>query len=156
MRKMKKVLFLVLMVGILTCLFSQTAFAISEEEVQAQVDAVGKEAVSGNVLIWFMCAIGFLKVSQKIDSFMASLGVNVGHTGGSMLAEAMIAARGFSGFKNFSSHHFGGSHSSNSTHVNANGGGRGGGFGAGFDSGGLAGVIKRNVTNNDVKTATTH
>ena len=87
------------------------------------MDAVGKEAVSGNVLIWFMCAIGFLKVSQKVDSFMASLGVNVGHTGGSMLAEAMIAARGFSG--------------------------------AGFASGGLAGVIKRNVTNNAVKTAAT-
>ena len=88
MKKFKKILFLALMVAALSCLFCQPAFAISEEEVQAQVDAVGKETVSGNVLIWFMCAIGFLKVSQKIDSFMASLGVNVGHTGGSMLAEA--------------------------------------------------------------------
>ncbi|MFR8542768.1 MAG: hypothetical protein ACLVD8_25650 [Enterocloster sp.] len=87
---------------LLACLCCQPAFAaVPEEEVQAQVDAVGKETVSGNVLIWFMCAIGFLKVSQKIDSFMASLGVNVGHTGGSMLAEALIAARGFSGFKSF-------------------------------------------------------
>ena len=89
---------------------------------------------------------------------MASLGVNVGHTGGSMLAEAMIAAKGIGGFKNFSSHHFGGGRSSSSTHVNANGsGGKGGaaGFGAGFASGGLAGVIKRNVTNNAIKTATT-
>ena len=103
-----------------------------------------------------MCAIGFLKVSQKIDSFMASLGVNVGHTGGSMLAEAMIAARGFSGFKSFASNHFAGGRSSHSSHVRANGGGKGGaGFGAGFASGGLAGVIKRNVTNNAVKTATT-
>lgn len=107
MKKFKKILFLALMVAALSCLFCQPAFAISEEEVQAQVDAVGKETVSGNVLIWFMCAIGFLKVSQKIDSFMASLGVNVGHTGGSMLAEAMIAAKGIGGFKNFSSHHFG-------------------------------------------------
>ena len=157
MKRFKKILFLALMVAALSCLFCQPAFAISEEEVQAQVDAVGKEAVSGNVLIWFMCAIGFLKVSQKIDSFMASLGVNVGHTGGSMLAEAMIAAKGIGGFKNFSSHHFGGGRSSSSTHVNASGGGgRGGaGFGAGFASGGLAGVIKRNVTNNAVKTATT-
>lgn len=158
MKKFKKILFLALMVAALSCLFCQPAFAISEEEVQAQVDAVGKEAVSGNVLIWFMCAIGFLKVSQKIDSFMASLGVNVGHTGGSMLAEAMIAAKGIGGFKNFSSHHFGGARSSSSTHVNANGGGGksgAAGFGAGFASGGLAGVIKRNVTNNAVKTATT-
>ena len=156
MKKLRRILFLALMVGLLACLCCQPAFAaVTEEEVQAQVDAVGKEAVSGNVLIWFMCAIGFLKVSQKIDSFMASLGVNVGQTGGSMLAEAMIAARGFSGFKSFSSHHFGGGHSSNSTHVNAGGGGMGGGFGAGFASGGLAGVIGRKVTNNAVKTATT-
>ena len=77
LKKFKKILFLALMVAALSCLFCQPAFAISEEEVQAQVDAVGKETVSGNVLIWFMCAIGFLKVSQKIDSFMASLGVNV-------------------------------------------------------------------------------
>lgn len=156
MKRLKKILLLALMVTALSCLFCQPAFAISEEEVQAQVDAVGKEAVSGNVLIWFMCAIGFLKVSQKIDSFMASLGVNVGHTGGSMLAEAMITARGFSGFKSFASNHFAGGRSSHSSHVRANGGGKGGaGFGAGFASGGLAGVIKRNVTNNAVKTATT-
>ena len=147
MKKLRRILFLALMVGLLACLCCQPAFAaVTEEEVQTQVDAVGKEAVSGNVLIWFMCAIGFLKVSQKIDSFMASLGVNVGHTGGSLLAEAMIAARGFGGLKNFSSHHFGGG----STHVNA------GGFGAGFASGGLAGAIGRSVTNNAVKTATAH
>ena len=148
MKRLKKILFLALMVTALSCLFCQPAFAISEEEVQAQVDAVGKEAVSGNVLIWFMCAIGFLKVSQKIDSFMASLGVNVGHTGGSMLAEAMIAARGFSGFKSFASNHFAGGRSSHSSHVNASGGGKGGaGFGAGFASGGLAGGIKKKVNN---------
>jgi hypothetical protein len=47
-----------------------------------------------NIFIWFLCAIGFLKVSQKIDSFMASLGVHVGRTGGSMLAELMVAGRG--------------------------------------------------------------
>ena len=57
MKKFKKILFLALMVAALSCLFCQPAFAISEEEVQAQVDAVGKETVSGNVLIWFMCAI---------------------------------------------------------------------------------------------------
>ena len=36
------------------------ASAISEADVQAQVDAVGRETVTGNVLIWFLCAIGFL------------------------------------------------------------------------------------------------
>lgn len=102
MKKLKKFLFAAFTVAILSCLLCQPAFAaISESDVQAQVDAVGKEAVSGNVFIWFLCAIGFLKVGQKIDSFLSSLGVNVGHTGGSMLAEAMIAARGIGGIKNF-------------------------------------------------------
>ena len=83
--------------ALLICLSSQPAFAaITEGDVQAQVDSAGKEAVAGNVLIWFLCAVSFLKISQKIDSFMASLGVNVGHTGGSMLAEAMIATKGLS------------------------------------------------------------
>ena len=103
LKKLKKFLFAAFTVAILSCLLCQPAFAaISESDVQAQVDAVGKEAVSGNVFIWFLCAIGFLKVGQKIDSFLSSLGVNVGHTGGSMLAEAMIAARGIGGIKNFS------------------------------------------------------
>lgn len=77
---------------------SMTVLAVSE----ADVEAVGKEAASGNLLIWFLCAIAFLKVSQKIDSFMGSLGVNVGHTGGSMLAEMLIAARGITTVKNIS------------------------------------------------------
>lgn len=156
MKKLKKFLFAAFTVAILSCLFCQPAFAaISESDVQTQVDAVGKEAVSGNVFIWFLCAIGFLKVGQKIDSFLSSLGVNVGHTGGSMLAEAMIAARGIGGIKNFSSHHFGGGRNSSSTNVNTNGGKGSGGFGAGFASGGLAGVVSRKVTNSAIKTATT-
>ena len=77
---------------------SMTVLAVSE----ADVEAVGKEAASGNLLIWFLCAIAFLKVSQKIDSFMGSLGINVGHTGGSMLAELMVAARGITTVKNIS------------------------------------------------------
>ncbi len=53
----------------------------------------------GNLFIWFLCAIAFLKVSQKIDSFMAGLGISVGHTGGNMLGEALIAAKSLGGFK---------------------------------------------------------
>ena len=48
---------------------------------------------NGNFLIWFLCAIGFLKISQKIDNFMQMLGINVGRTGSSMLGEAAIAMR---------------------------------------------------------------
>ena len=67
---------------------------------EADVQAVGKETAAGNALIWFLCAVAFLKISQKIDSFMSSLGINVGHTGGSMMAELMIAAKGVTTAKN--------------------------------------------------------
>lgn len=130
----------------LSLTFCHPVFAMTESEVQAQVDAVGREAVTGNVLIWFLCAIAFLKVSQKIDSFMSSLGINVGHTGGSMLAEAMVAARGIGGMKNFPSRHFGGGHSKVSSHTNA--------ASKGFMSGGLAGIVGSRITNSAIKSAT--
>ena len=135
-----------MLVLLLTATLTLPAFAITEAEVEAQVSATSREAVTGNVLIWFLCAIAFLKVSQKIDSFMASLGVNVGHTGGSMLAEAMIATRGVATVAAL----FGSSGGGRS------GGGSSGSTGAsGFLKGGLAGVVSRKVTNNAVKTATT-
>ncbi len=141
MKKLKRILFTALMVMALMCMIAQPAFALEESEVQAQVDAVGKEAVTGNVLIWFLCAIAFLKVSQKIDSFMSSLGINVGHTGGSMLSEAMIAARGFGAMRG---------------HSGSRGGSSAGGTsdGASFLSGGLTGVVSRQVTAGAVKSAT--
>ena len=86
MKTKHRILLMLAVTLIMVSMFSVPAFAISESEVQAQVDAQGAESVTGNVFIWFLCAIAFLKVSQKIDSFMSSLGINVGHTGGSMLA----------------------------------------------------------------------
>ena len=76
---------------LLSAAFAVPALALTEGEVEAQVASSGKEAVAGNVLIWLLCAVAFLKVSQKIDSFLASLGVNVGHTGSSLMAEVLIA-----------------------------------------------------------------
>ena len=128
---------------VMVCMFSVPAFAMTESEVQAQVDAHGKEAVTGNVFIWFLCAIAFLKVSQKIDSFMSSLGINVGHTGGSMLGEAMIAARGIASARNFAG---GGGHG-------GNGGGSSGG-GTAFMSVGLACLVSSSNTNSALKKAT--
>ncbi|PXX54320.1 hypothetical protein DFR60_104145 [Hungatella effluvii] len=157
MKRYKKILTAAFLVALLLCLSCQTTFAFSESDAQAQVDAAGREAVSGNVLVWFLCAIAFLKVSQKIDSFMSSLGVNVGHTGGSMIAEAMIAARGVGAVRNFSRQHFGGGYSSSSSHVNAGSGSPGSpGSPGGFMAGGLAGVVSRQVTNSAIRTATTH
>ena len=98
--------------------------------------------LTGNIFVWFLCAIAFLKVSQKIDSFLAGLGVNVGHTGGSMLAEALIATRGVFAAKQFAGGSKGGS-----------GGGSSSG-GGGFMSGGLVGAVGRNFSNGGVKKAT--
>ena len=42
------------------------ALAVSEADVESAVASQGKEAVSGNLFVWFLCAIAFLKVSTKI------------------------------------------------------------------------------------------
>lgn len=126
------------------------AFALEESDVEAAVSSSSREAVTGNVLVWFLCAVGFLKVSQKIDSFMASIGVNVGHTGGSMLGDVMVAFKGVSlaagaagkvvgNFADRAASHTGGSSAPGSP---------------GFLQGGLAGVVSRKITNDAVRTAT--
>jgi len=126
------------------------AFAVTEAEVEAQVDTIGREAVAGNLLIWFLCAIAFLKISQKIDSFLSGLGINVGHTGGSLMAEAMIAARGISGGKSIVGGAFGGKSA-----AGASGTSEASGFtGAGGMSGGLAGVVGRMVNKGAASNAT--
>lgn len=143
---MKKYIKIIICVIALMLLFSIPTCALTESEVQNEVNRVGKETVTGNILVWFLCAIAFLKVSQKIDSFMSSLGINVGHTGGSLLAEALIAARGVGmassivGGKGFS---FGGRGHSGSGNTS----------GGNIFSGGLAGMVSRGVTNNAVKNA---
>ena len=85
-----------MMLGIVAaavCMLSATAYAIDESAVESAIAASSREEVAGNIFIWFLCAVAFLKVSQKIDSFMSGLGINVGRTGGSMLGELMIAGR---------------------------------------------------------------
>lgn len=115
------------------------AFALTEAEVQAQVDAVGKEAVTGNVLIWFLCAIAFLKVSHKMDSLIHALGITTGHTGGSVMAELMIAARSISAVRG--GHRHGGSSGGASDDP-------------GFFQGGLAGVVSRGIEHGASQSAT--
>src|SRR5699024_10404722 len=70
MKHKKTLILLILAVCILFC-FSSTAFAaeLTEAEVEQAVADQGEETVTGNIFIWFLCAIAFLKVSQKIDSF---------------------------------------------------------------------------------------
>ena len=138
---MKTLYRLIISVVLVTCLFvafSPSAYAITEEEVQSVVNSQGREAVSGNVFIWFLCAIAFLKMSQKIDSFMSSLGINVGHTGGSMLAEGLIAARTIS--------QVAGGKLGGSGRGGSGGGGGGDGNMGGFMSSGLAGAVGRSFS----------
>ena len=144
-RKHRFLLSMLTVIAVISCC-SMEAFALTEAEVQTQVNAVGKEAVTGNILVWFLCAVAFLKISQKIDSFMSSLGINVGHTGGSMLGEMMIAARGFQLMSQAGGRGGGGGGSS--------GGGSGSGDGqASFMQGGLAGVVSRSVERGAMKNA---
>ena len=143
-----------LLILTLVVVMSTSAFAISESDVESAVSASGKEAVSGNVLVWFLCAIAFLKVSQKIDSFLSSLGLNVGHTGGSMLSEAMIAMRAI----NTATSAVGSALGSRSRHGSAPASGKSGSgsaAAAGFFSGGLVGMASRKIASDAVRTATT-
>ena len=151
----KRILSLLPLALLLAAVLCVPALALEESEVEAAVAASSKEAVTGNVLIWFLCAVAFLKVSQKIDSFMASMGVNVGRTGGSLMAEAMIAVRGASMIAKAGGSAIGGigkaaaGNSAGGTTSNASG------STGGFFKGGLIGMAGRHITNSAVKTATT-
>lgn len=150
-KKHKKQLFhLLLLVSFMVVCYSMPVFAseLTEADVEQAVASQGKEAVTGNVFIWFLCAIAFLKVSQKIDSFMASLGVNVGNTGGNMMAELLVAGRSLT------------------SALHLKGGGSGGGgyrksgspgdaaVGGSFLSGGLAGSVGRQTERSAVNHVT--
>lgn len=115
------------------------AAALTEAEVQTQVESIGREKVVGNVFIWFLCAIGFLKVAQKMDSFLSALGISTGRTGGSMLSEAMIAAKSIgAAVKNFGGSLYSGTKSSG---------------GGGFISQSIGTTIGHSIKNSAVQSA---
>ena len=132
-------------------LFSMPVFAseLTEADVEQAVADQGKEAVTGNVFIWFLCAIAFLKVSQKIDSFMASLGINVGNTGGNMMAELLIAGRSLAGAM-----HLKGGGSSGGSGYRKSGSPGDAAVGGNFLSGGLAGSVGRQTERSAVNHVT--
>ena len=59
---MKKTLFTLFTAISLALLYCPAALALTEDEAAAAVDAQGKDAVSGNLFLWLLCAIAFLKV----------------------------------------------------------------------------------------------
>lgn len=137
---------------LLICALSTTAFAIDESEVESAIAAASKEEVAGNVFIWFLCAVAFLKVSQKIDSFMSAIGINVGQTGGSMLGELMVAGKALGAAMKATGSAVGGifnrSHNSSSSYTQAAGQAFPG------SGGGLIGVAKRAAGNAAANSAT--
>jgi len=141
---MKKIVKTAIFITTLVLSHPVAVFAVSE----AQVQAAGKEKVAGSLFIWFLCAIAFLKISQKIDSFMSSLGVNVGHTGGSLMAEMLIAARGITTAKNISDGSYTGGN------FFRKGGSTGYNQSNSMLSGGLAGAVGRQFTQSAVNNAT--
>ena len=141
----KRIFFTIIFVLLIISIGTVPVFALTESDVEAQVDAIGKDGVTGNILVWFLCAVAFLKVSQKIDSFMSSLGINVGHTGGSLMTEALVAARGIGIGKSIlgmGKGFFGGGHSRGGSSSNTS-----------FFKGGLAGMVSRKINNNAVQNA---
>lgn len=46
---------------------------------------------AGGVFMWFFCALALLRIGQKADSIMNSMGLNAAITGGSMMGEFMAA-----------------------------------------------------------------
>ena len=64
MKRRYKILLLMSYIAIVVSLGTVRASALTEAEVQAQVNAVGKEAVTGNLFVWFLCAVAFLKVCK--------------------------------------------------------------------------------------------
>ena len=144
-RKTKHITGIVLSVLVI-CALTIPAFALTESDVQSQVSASGKEGVAGNLFVWFLCAVAFLKISQKIDSFMQGLGINVGHTGGSMLAEVMLAARGIAAARGFAGRGGG--------NVSRGGNNSCSGESNSFLQGGLAGVVNRSFYNGAYRDAT--
>ena len=146
MKLRKKLIPFLVLTACLVLFCSMPVFAaeLTEADVEAAVASQGQEAVTGNVFVWFLCAIAFLKVSQKIDSFLASLGINVGNTGGNMMAELLIAGRSLTG--SMRSHGGGGYHKASSPGSAAVAGS--------FLSGGLAGAVGRQVQREAVNSAT--
>ena len=69
---MKKTLFTLFTAINLALLYCPAAFALTEDEAAAAVDAHGKDAVSGNLFLWLLCAIAFLKVSTKLDGIQTT------------------------------------------------------------------------------------
>ncbi len=53
----------------------------------------GASEAGGNALFWEFCVIGILKTAQRLDTYLAALGLNTAQTGGGLGAEILLAGR---------------------------------------------------------------
>lgn len=130
--QLRKLVIVLPCMAAMAALWALPALAVSESDVEAAVASQGKEAVSGNLFVWFLCAIAFLRVSTKLDSILQAMGLGVGRAPGSILAEAFMALRGMQAGKAILSGQMPG--------VGSRGAAAGAGATSAF-SGGLAGMV---------------
>lgn len=59
----------------------------------------GELGAEGGLFIWVVLAVAFLKIGQRIDSYLSTLGLSAAHTGGALAAEimggVMMVSQGF-------------------------------------------------------------
>lgn len=72
MKLRKKLIPFLVLTACLVLFCSMPVFAaeLTEADVEAAVASQGKEAVTGNVFVWFLCAIAFFKgIPEKLILF---------------------------------------------------------------------------------------
>ena len=57
---MKKYFRFIISAAVLVGIFSVSVFALTDNEVQDEVSRIGREGVTGNIFVWFLCACAVL------------------------------------------------------------------------------------------------
>ena len=59
--------------------------------------AIAMGSSDGNFLLWTFCALAWLKIGQRVDTYLATLGMSAAQTGSSMAMEMLVASRALGG-----------------------------------------------------------
>ena len=52
--------------------------------METAISRASRETAVRNVLVWFLCSVGSLRFSPKVNRFTANVGINARHTGSFM------------------------------------------------------------------------
>lgn len=77
-----------LVINVWSVKMAMSGFAV----FSATQGALNEEGSNGGVVIWSLCMFAFMKLAQKMDTYMGTIGMNTAQTGGSLLEE--MAATG--------------------------------------------------------------